>query len=551
MTSERNPKSFRLAALRWILAAACSLANPPAGADEHAWSGNGASGRWSDAANWQGNQPPQPGEAAAVLRFPAGPARLVSTNDMIGLTISQIQFSGTNYLLGGTNALTLTATSAVSLSVGNGSNEITLPLIFLATNSVMLASNSSLVLAGQISGPGAFNLNGGGMLILAPAAGVDNNFAGTSRVLAGTLFLNSGHTNDSVFGTPYYATAVSGNLVVGQTNGTLPAVLSGMALSPKTQLTVIGSGQYEAAQDTCASLEGDGLVDFHASLNVGGDNRSTEFAGRMNGINDSGPTKVGTGTWTVAGSDIGGVQIAIEEGTLIMDGNYASSSVVIGSPLNGLKGGSLKGSGVLDQLIAYGPVSPGDDGPGRLAVGFADLDFNSILLIQLGGTNAGLDYSQLRVTSQVDIFGPNTLRVSVVPGFLGAIGNQYAIISNVGPYPVTGGFTGLPEGSAVYASNGARFRISYHGGASNDVVLTQISLPAQPQFSGIMLPGGGVELTGTGYTNATYTVWANTNLVTTNWATLGTATANGSGQIQFIDTNSASCPHRFYRFSWP
>jgi hypothetical protein len=105
---------------------------------------------------------------------------------------------------------------------------------------------------------------------------------------------------------------------------------------------------------------------------------------------------------------------------------------------------------------------------------------------------------------------------------------------------VTGTFSGLPEGATLTAANGAKFKISYHGGSNNDVVLTQISLPTQPQFTGITELGGSIQLNGTGYTNLTYTAWANTNLVTTNWIVIGTATANSSGQLQFTDTNAPS-----------
>lgn len=48
-----------------------------------------------------------------------------------------------------------------------------------------------------------------------------------------------------------------------------------------------------------------------------------------------------------------------------------------------------------------------------------------------------------------------------------------------------------------------------------------------------------------------YTLWANPNLKTTNWLNIGTATANGSGLLQFTDQNATNFPMRFYRFSWP
>jgi hypothetical protein len=126
------------------------------------------------------------------------------------------------------------------------------------------------------------------------------------------------------------------------------------------------------------------------------------------------------------------------------------------------------------------------------------------------------------------------------------------IINNDGVDAVTGTFTNLPEGATITASSGAKFKISYHGGTGNDVVLTQISLPAQPFFNGITkLGGGAIQLNGVGESNLTYKVWANTNLATTNWVDIGTATANGLGTLQFTDPNATNYTMRFYRFSWP
>jgi hypothetical protein len=57
------------------------------------------------------------------------------------------------------------------------------------------------------------------------------------------------------------------------------------------------------------------------------------------------------------------------------------------------------------------------------------------------------------------------------------------------------------------------------------------------------------HLTGLGGSNAVYQIQACTNLLTTNWQTIGTATADGSGAIQFDDSGTTNQPQRFYRFS--
>jgi autotransporter-associated beta strand protein len=523
-----------------------------ASAATHTWSGSGVSGYCSEAANWQANSAPAFGETNVVLVFPAGTPPSGLTNDIQNLIVSQLVFVGTNYVLCGTNALTLNSDLGDAIVAANGSNAIVLPMILMATNSFSVLTNSSLTLAGQISGPGAFSLTGGGVLALAPAAGVDNTFTGTTRVLAGTLQMASRYQTDPIFGSRTYAVAISGPLVIGDTEGTAPALLTGMAMSTNTVLTVLGSGRFEAQGGTCASLEGDGFIDFTGTLTFGGDNRSTTFSGRMSGTNDSGLIKIGTGTWTLTGSDLGTVLFSVNEGTLVVNGNFTNSTAVVSPPVNGLSGGTLKGNGALNQFLAYSTVSPGDDRPGRLTVTvLADLDLNSTFAVRLGGTNAGVDYDQLAGLQYLNFFGPCTLKLTMLPGFGGNIGNQYTIVRNLGADPITATFVGLPEGSTTSAANGATFVITYLGGAGNDVVLTQTGLPPQPKINEITrLADGSIQLRGKGFTNATYSVWATAELGTPNWQNIGYAAANSASAILFTDTNAPAHAQRFYRLSW-
>ena len=59
---------------------------------------------------------------------------------------------------------------------------------------------------------------------------------------------------------------------------------------------------------------------------------------------------------------------------------------------------------------------------------------------------------------------------------LPALGTQFEIINNQGTDPVAGTFAGLPEG-AFLTAGGQTFKITYHGGDGNDVVLTRANPP--------------------------------------------------------------------------
>jgi hypothetical protein len=82
------------------------------------------------------------------------------------------------------------------------------------------------------------------------------------------------------------------------------------------------------------------------------------------------------------------------------------------------------------------------------------------------------------------------------------------------------------------------------GGTSGPVML--------PQINGLTHPANGqFTFSGVGLPNTTYTVQANTNLVTTNWLAIGTTTTGPLGDFQFTDLNAGIFSKRFYRLFHP
>ena len=125
--------------------------------------------------------------------------------------------------------------------------------------------------------------------------------------------------------------------------------------------------------------------------------------------------------------------------------------------------------------------------------------------------------------------------------FASAVTKRFMIVKNDGVDPVVGTFKGLPQG-ATTNFNGAQFQISYFGGTGNDLVLTQLALPAPPQLGGIIQLGNGqIQLSGTGVPGLSYTVQDNTNLMTTNWVNIGVTMAQPpASAFQFIDMDAVS-----------
>jgi autotransporter-associated beta strand protein len=485
--------------------------------------------------------------------------RLSSTNDLPGLAVAQLAFAGANHVLNGTNALILSPTVGDSITASGNSNRVAIPLILQATNLFSVATNASLALSGQLSGPGAFALSGGGLLALAPAGGVDNSYQGTTRVLAGALQLQSGYTNIPIIGGQVYATAVPGDIIVGESNSLAPASLTGLATSTNTGVTLLGSGQYVGG-GVIGSLAGDGSIDSRRlDLQVGSNNRSTAFSGQItNSLGGAGALllKVGTGTLTLTAASSGSAEFDVVGGALVVDGNFSSASCIV----NGSALGALEGNGSLDRVLAYGPIWPGHASSGQLTCGTCDLSIRCRFTVELAGTQAGTDYNQLVVTQLLSFETTDPLLdVRMAPGFVGSVGNQYTIIRNDGTNSVTLpsqppgniGFSGLAEGSEFILPNGAAFRISYRGGDGNDVVLTQVA--ARPILNPPSVQAdGAILISGAGSPGTAYEVQTSTNLADpSGWLVGGTAVAQANGSLSFIHTNAPSSPQCYYRLHAP
>lgn len=89
---------------------------------------------------------------------------------------------------------------------------------------------------------------------------------------------------------------------------------------------------------------------------------------------------------------------------------------------------------------------------------------------------------------------------------------------------------------------------SYSYGRSNEPLIHVTASPSLAITSGYFT-NHAFHLTGLGGDNMQYDVQANTNLTTTNWITLGSVTADGSGAIEFDDPDATNQTQEFYRLS--
>ncbi len=108
------------------------------------------------------------------------------------------------------------------------------------------------------------------------------------------------------------------------------------------------------------------------------------------------------------------------------------------------------------------------------------------------------------------------------------------------------GTTGSPYASFNFTADDGLFA------SSLGQVTVNIQIPAMPQFTALSwnnsTPGAeSFNLNFTGSLDATYKVWASTNLM--DWELLGTASPQLPAQYQFIDSGATNWSQRFYRIS--
>ena len=268
--------------------------------------------------------------------------------------------------LAGPGTLTLSGPNDYrgSTRVTGGTLFATGPGALPATSAVELAAGATLALGadqaiGSLAGAGRVSLDR--FTLATGADGGDTTFTGTLAGSGGLTKLGAGRFTLAGSSTHAGATQVAaGELVLA----------SATALNEATAVTVDAGAQLTvAAAASLGSLAGAGTVDVQsAQLAVGANDASTRWAGTLQGA--GGLAKRGTGTFTLAGGNTLAGDVAVQAGTLL-----------------------LEGAGVrpLAAGLAAAPVLPATAGvavdPGATLASAGDIDLGALSgagLVQLG-----------------------------------------------------------------------------------------------------------------------------------------------------------------------
>ena len=271
------------------------------------WSGGGAPDfNWGNANNWGGAGVPGNGD---TIIFQGPQPGLISTNNIGALTLNQIRFIGTS---GGFDirGLALTVTNGIENTNAVGVNEIENAMTLPASNlAVDVQTGTKLILFGVLSGPGGLVKNGGGTNTLAGPS--SNTYLGTTTVNAGLMELDK-------IGIPIAATAIPGNLVVGDgVNSPTVRNLANLEIADSGNVTVNVLGTWDLnnwAETVGPNLVINGVITTGTGTCILSPNASiTSASGQI-----TGNLNIGSGTCTIE-----------DDGSLTLNGVVSGTANII------------------------------------------------------------------------------------------------------------------------------------------------------------------------------------------------------------------------------
>ncbi|HEV7406504.1 MAG TPA: autotransporter-associated beta strand repeat-containing protein, partial [Chthoniobacteraceae bacterium] len=212
------------------------------------------------------------------------------------------------------------------------------------------------------------------------------------------------------------------------------------------------------------------------------------------------------GTLTLSGASTFTGSTSVNDGTVVVSGSLAASTVTVGGSATYTSAAILRGTGTVGSLqvgsAAGNPDATVDPGlaaetAGVLNAGTFSEGSHGHFALQLGGSDAstrtaGVDYDQIKTSGSVSLTAGADLQLTLLAGYVHpAAGTNFFVVSN-GGVALTGTFTSL-NGLAQDLSDGRPvvidgnpFLISYTGrsatntfsGAGRDLVLQAIPEPA-------------------------------------------------------------------------
>jgi hypothetical protein len=360
-----------------------------------------------------------------------------------------------------------------------------------------LAGTSLTVGSGGVSG-GSFVGDNGSMLTVAEYGSHDGNFTllPSSSLIGDTITFNATYGAIYIEGIYQANQTILNNFAGGEFfNGPLTATSMGTSMTFEGhETTAVFSAVPNPPTlvlDTFSIFTSSnaGFIRL-GSLSI----RTTTFTWDNEASDLAVCSLEGSGTITATGQAAitGAAPHALDGCTLVTNNasltGGGSISLYNGAVWNN-SGGALTNTGVISgdgtlglNLTNDGTIKPGHS-PGRIkSVGTFDQGTTGTVKVEIGGMMPATQYDQLEVKGAISLAG--NLQVGQLYNFFPAPGDSFTVLQNDTTTPITGTFSGLPEGSTLTTQwqdgsgnmHSVNFTISYKGGAGGDsVVLTDQS----------------------------------------------------------------------------
>jgi mucin-19 len=392
---------------------------------------------------------------------------------------------------GGSGTVTVTGTGGT----GTGSDNYGLEI--RGANTQITSSGGAVLVTGTGGGTATpFNYG-----VLVAAGGVITN-AGTGAAATVTVVGQGGNTSGAAGGN--YGIYLDGSNTqitssggavsvtgIGNQNSEAMRIQSNAAITSgnNADITVVADGINLIAPGFITSGTGTTTIRPRTTgtrINLGGADVLTGSPLTL-GLTDSELDQVTTGTLILGDANSGNLTVsaAISRPSATNVQLRSGGDVTFHENFNTNGGTLLLAPG--NSPAAVKPVFNGTDATAS-AVSFAS-DLAIVINGTTPGDGAGATYTQLTVAGDVNLTGVDLmLSGSHTP----AVGQTFTLVDNLGANPITGTFTGLPEGAVITSApfNTRWARISYVGGTGNDVVLTVLA----PDYT-ITTAGGNLVVT--------------------------------------------------------
>ncbi len=455
--------------------------------------------------------------SGALLKAGAGTLALTVSNGysggtfVFGGTISLGSTAGNQYGLG--NGLVTISNATVNLMDVEASENCAWSIRVPTNSTATLNCDGRSTMSGSLTGGGTLN---------AYSPYVRTDFSGNWSAFTGQINATGGNfrENNSA-GYPNAKLYVSGAASLQNRVGGTPT---------------ISIGELSGAQGgSCWGGTGnDGLA---VNWNVGGLNTSATFG--CSTYANIGFIKVGTGTWTMSGTNIAHTgQTTVNAGTLLINGNAATASGAV----TVAAAGTLGGTGVIGGATTVsGKLSPGPTS------GIGTLSFsNSVTFAGSGSLQMGISKTPktndaLLVSGALALNG--SLVVSNLAGTL-ALGDSFKLFTAA---TVSGNFGSvfLPPLTTGLAWNKTALAVSG--------IITVVS-NTPPRIGALGMKAASLVFSGSnGVPGNIYYVIAATNLAqpVAQWMTVLTNTFDASGNFNCTNNFSAGTPQKYYRLLAP